>query len=61
MPLAAAALQFPFLHPAVTAIIPGAMAPEHVRQNAANFARDIPRALWEDLVAEGLVAPGAIG
>jgi D-threo-aldose 1-dehydrogenase len=55
----AAALQFPFGHPAVAAVIPGALARDHVRQNAANFAADIPPALWAEMKAEGLIREDA--
>jgi len=55
VPLAAAALQFPLRHPLVSAIIPGALAPEHVRQTTRHLERDIPDALWTELEAEGLV------
>jgi D-threo-aldose 1-dehydrogenase len=57
--LPAAALQFPFGHPAVAAVIPGALARDHVRQNAANFAADIPPALWAEMKAEGLIREDA--
>ena len=57
VPLAAAALRFPLLHPAVTAVIPGAMAPDHVSQNAKLMKTDIPPALWTDLKSEGLISP----
>lgn len=59
VPLAAAALQFPMLHPAVMSIIPGATAPEQVTENVANAARPIPAALWQDLRAKGLIDPEA--
>ena len=35
VPLGAAALQFPFGHPAVSSVIPGPNAPEQVRGNLA--------------------------
>ncbi len=59
VPLAAAALQFPFHHPAVAAVIPGARAPSEVEQNLGLLGRPIPPALWRDLVAEGLLRPDA--
>ena len=59
VPLAAAALQFPFHHPAVAAVIPGARAPSEVEQNLGLLGRAIPPALWRDLVAEGLLRPDA--
>ena len=59
VPLAAAALQFPTMHPAVMSIIPGAMKPEHVIENVASAGRSIPAALWRELRGEGLIDPDA--
>lgn len=59
VPLAAAALQFPLLHPAVVSVIPGAVSADQVRQNAANVARVIPGQLWDDLKMQGLIDPDA--
>jgi D-threo-aldose 1-dehydrogenase len=59
VPLAAAALQFPLHHPAVTAVIPGAFHPDHVTTNLAHVRRDIPDALWAELKHEKLVRPDA--
>jgi D-threo-aldose 1-dehydrogenase len=55
--LPAAALQFPLLHPAVRAVIPGALSPEHVRQNVGHVAAPIPAALWEEMRDRGLIDP----
>ncbi|MDA4845043.1 aldo/keto reductase [Hoeflea poritis] len=55
VPIAAAALRFPLLHPAVTSVIPGAVSPEQVRQNVEHMSRSIPDALWERLKADGLI------
>jgi D-threo-aldose 1-dehydrogenase len=57
--LAAAALQFPLLHPAVVSVIPGAVSAAQVAQNAANMALPIPPDLWRDLKMRGLVDPDA--
>lgn len=57
--LQAAALQFPLAHPAVAAIIPGAMKPQEVTQNAASVQVQIPPAFWVDLKAEGLIVADA--
>jgi D-threo-aldose 1-dehydrogenase len=57
VPLPAAALQFPLLHPAVCSVIPGARSPQEVEQNVDYLARDIPEGLWRDLVSEGLLHP----
>ncbi len=51
----AAALQFPLFHSSVAAIIPGAMAPEHVTENAALLTQQIPADFWAELKAEGLI------
>jgi D-threo-aldose 1-dehydrogenase len=59
VPLAAAALQFPLAHPIVASVIPGAISPEQVRQNVANFQRPIPAALWSDLKSQGLISGSA--
>lgn len=59
VPLAAAALQFPLLHPAVVSVIPGAVSAAQVTQNAANTALKIPSDLWVDLKMQGLVDPDA--
>jgi len=59
VPLIAAALQFPLLHPQVTCVIPGAFSPAHVTQNLAHLRRDIPADLWAELKHEGLIRPDA--
>ncbi|WP_030661655.1 aldo/keto reductase [Streptomyces rimosus] len=57
VPLKAAALRFPFGHPAVAGVLAGAASPEEARENAALFTYDIPDALWHTLTARGLLAP----
>lgn len=57
--LAAAALQFPLLHPLVAAIIPGAVSPEQPSLNVEAVATPVPAALWEDLKREGLLRADA--
>lgn len=59
VPLGAAALQFPFGHPAVVSIIPGPNAPEQVRTNLEWMRWPIPTALWVDLKKEGLIRADA--
>ncbi len=59
VPLPAAALQFPLLHPAITTVIPGARSPAEVRHNLDLLAHPIPPALWQDLRLEGLIRPDA--
>jgi len=58
-PLAAAALQFPLVHPQVVSVIPGMSNPAQVRQALAWAAHAIPDALWDDLRGEGLLHPDA--
>ena len=59
VPLAAAALQFPFHHPAVAAVIPGARAAGEVETNLRLLRHPVPVALWRDLKTEGLVRADA--
>ncbi len=49
VPLQAAALQLPFRHPAVRAVLVGARNPEEVRANAGWAEAAVPEALWDDL------------
>ncbi|MBL1102201.1 aldo/keto reductase [Streptomyces coffeae] len=55
VPLRAAALRFPFGHPAVAAAVVGCASPAEVRDNAALFGHDIPDELWQALVRRGLL------
>jgi D-threo-aldose 1-dehydrogenase len=55
VPLAAAALQFPFGHRSVAAVIPGPVAPEEVRTNLTWMSYDIPAPLWAELKGVGLI------
>ncbi len=59
VPLRAAALQFPLVHPIVSAIIPGAIQPEHVRSNVEDYRRDIPADFWSELKSESLIREDA--
>ena len=59
VPLAAAALQFPFGHPSVVSVIPGPVTAEEVRLNVAWMRLSIPDALWADLKAETLIRADA--
>lgn len=54
-PIAAAALQFPLAHPAVAAIIPGAVSRDEMQGNFALMRRPIPTALWDELRTLGLI------
>lgn len=57
--LPAAAIHFCLGHPAVAAVVLGAVKPEEVRQNAELVRADVPTALWSDLKAEGLLDQNA--
>ncbi|CAG4889970.1 aldo/keto reductase [Paraburkholderia saeva] len=64
IPLSAAALQFPYAHPAVKSIVTGARSPDEMIDNARGFALPIPPAFWGELKALGLIdqwapVPGA--
>ena len=49
VPLRAAAVQFPFSHPAVTSVIVGVRSPEEVDDAVAMMSFPLPDALWERL------------
>ncbi len=49
VPLRAAALRFPFRHPAVASVLVGCRTPAEVDDNVDLYAMDIPDALWTDL------------
>ncbi|GAB3937283.1 hypothetical protein GCM10027614_15240 [Micromonospora vulcania] len=55
VPLRAAAIQFPFGHPAVASVVVGARDPEQIADNVAMVEWDIPGALWAALKTEGLL------
>jgi len=55
VPIAAAALQFPLGHEAVTSMIPGAISAQEVQRNVALMGHDIPADLWAELRTEGLL------
>ena len=55
VPLAAAALRFPFGQPAVVSVIPGMRSAAEVRDNVRLFNAAIPPSLWEELRGEGLL------
>jgi D-threo-aldose 1-dehydrogenase len=57
--LAAAALQFPLAHPAISSIIPGALSADEAAANATALALAIPAAFWAELQDEGLLHPAA--
>ena len=55
VPLAAAAIQFPLGHERVASIIPGAVAPAEMEQNARFISTPIPADLWAELKDERLL------
>jgi D-threo-aldose 1-dehydrogenase len=54
-----AALRFPLTHPSVVSVLAGAASPKEVAQNVATLDTKIPKALWKQLKAEGLLDPRA--
>jgi D-threo-aldose 1-dehydrogenase len=59
VPLAAAALQFPYAHPAVATVLTGARSAEELRENVASFDKPVPAELWQALRDHGLLDPRA--
>lgn len=55
VPLPAAAIQFPFGHPQVVAVLTGAVRASETDENARLMQVDIPEALWHELQDGGLV------
>jgi D-threo-aldose 1-dehydrogenase len=55
--LPAAAIAFPFTHPAVVNVTLGMRNPEQVRRNAQLHHQPVPESLWSDLRAQGLIRP----
>ena len=55
VPLRAAALAFPFGHPAVASVLVGARTAAEVQDAVAMLGRPVPAELWTELVAEGLL------
>ena len=53
--LAEAALQFPLGHPSVVSVIPGATSAQQVAFNIKTVSKKIPKVLWQDLKAAGLM------
>lgn len=55
VPLAAAALQFPFGFDAVASVVTGPARPEEIVQNVRYFSHPIPDDFWSELKAEHLL------
>jgi D-threo-aldose 1-dehydrogenase len=56
VPTAAAAIQFPLAHPAVTSVLTGPSTPEHLEANLANARVEVPQDVWDALREEGILA-----
>jgi D-threo-aldose 1-dehydrogenase len=59
VPLASCALQFPLGHRSISAMVPGAVTPEEIRQNVSLMSARIPVDLWSELKHEGLLRSDA--
>jgi D-threo-aldose 1-dehydrogenase len=59
IPMKAAALQFPFGHPAVVSNIPGVKTKDRFEENLSLFTHPIPAEFWAALKAESLIVPEA--
>jgi D-threo-aldose 1-dehydrogenase len=55
IPLMAAALQFPYGHPAIASIVIGAGSVSHLKQNIELLGHKIPAEFWSELKKRGLV------
>ncbi|GAB3675535.1 aldo/keto reductase [Actinocorallia lasiicapitis] len=55
VPLRAAALRFPFGHPAVTTVLCSGASADQVTDNLEMIGRTVPDELWDELTAEGLL------
>jgi D-threo-aldose 1-dehydrogenase len=55
--LPAAAIAFPFIHPAVVNVTLGMRTPDQVARNVELYRSSVPEALWADLRSEGLIKP----
>ncbi|MER6082612.1 aldo/keto reductase [Streptomyces sp. NPDC001833] len=58
VPLRAAALQFPFGHPAVGSALVGARSAAEIRDAAAMLDHPVSRTLWRELLTDGLLTAG---
>jgi len=58
--LPTAATQFVYNHPAVTAVVQGALSPKHVESNVAAISEKIPPAFWTALKDRGLIPAESI-
>ncbi|MET7358615.1 aldo/keto reductase [Streptomyces sp. NPDC005562] len=56
--LRAAALAFPFGHPAVTSVLVGIHAPEHITDAVRQFGARVPDEFWQEARTTGLLPSG---
>ena len=56
VPLAAAAVQFPFGHPAVKSVVIGARSVAELEHDVELFSTKVPSSLWDDMKATGLLS-----
>ncbi|MFJ2497646.1 aldo/keto reductase [Streptomyces sp. NPDC087539] len=61
VPLPAAAIQFPLLHPAVDSVVLGCRSAAEVTANAAAARFPVPDELWQRLVGAGFVPEELLG
>jgi len=59
VPLKAAALQFPFRHPAVTSVLAGVRSTVELEENASLLQLAVPEAMWQELSSAGLLPAAA--
>lgn len=57
VPLKAAAVQFPFTHPAIVSVLVGVDSSAELEEDIDMFRHPIPAGLWSDLQGEGLLSP----
>ena len=55
--LPVAALHFPYFHKQVVCVIPGAAAAKEIKSNIGFLKTRVPKALWKELKASGLLHP----
>jgi D-threo-aldose 1-dehydrogenase len=55
IPLAAAAVQLPLAHPAVTSVLVGCRSPRELDEDVRLVGLDIPPAIWDELRRQGLL------
>jgi D-threo-aldose 1-dehydrogenase len=58
VPLRAAALRFPFGHPAVASVVVGARTAAEIEDNVRLFGERVPAGLWAELGRRRLIEPG---